>query len=392
MNEKLEIQAAQLAEIDQATLTPLVQCALGSNTVEVIDWEFEQLHGGMAAGTAIYRFSGQGRDRGQTMPWSLILKVLRPAGGSADVSAWDYFKREADAYQSGWLDDLPGGLAAPRCFGVHDQPDGTCCWMWLEDIQDIFASQWPLKRYGLVARHLGHFNAAYLVDRPLPDWPLPAWSWLSSDWLRLYVEQSAPAIEPLRNALASPWGRRWLPEEDSDRFFRLWTERELYLGALDRLPQTLCHFDIFRLNLFARKMVNGDDETVVIDWAFVGRGPIGADLNPLVWMSIALGGVEMGELHELEEIVFEGYLQGLHKGGWKGDPRQARLGYKAASVRYQFPELGRWLALILDESLHAEMEQTTGLPFGETCDSVAEMRRLLFRELDEARELMDVLG
>ena len=390
MDEETEMvpkaQTPQLDEIDQDTLTPLVQSALDSETVEVVNWELEQLRGGVGAGTAVYRFSGHGRDQGQTVPWSLILKALHPEGGSADASAWDYFKREADAYQSGWLDDLPGGLAAPRCFGVLDHPDGTCCWMWLEDIQDIFASEWPLEHYGLVARHLGHFNGAYLKDRAQPNW-----AWLSSNWLRQYIEHSAPAMQPLRNAVLSPWGRRWLPEEDSDQYFRLWAERELYLEALDRLPQTLCHFDLFRLNLFARKMVNGDDETVVIDWAFVGRGPIGADLNPLVWMSIALGGVGLDKAQELEDTVFEGYLEGLREAGWEGDPQQVRLGYKAASVRYQFPEIGRWLAYILDESLQAELEQRIGIPFGLTCDYFAQQRRLLFRELDEARELIDTL-
>jgi hypothetical protein len=386
MDAKLDEQTAQLAAVDEAILTPLVQSALDSKTVEVVNWEFVRLHGGIAAGTAVYRFSGQGRDQGQAVPWSLILKELRPEGGSADASAWDYFKREADAYQSGWLDELPGGLAAPRCFGVLDHPDGTC-WMWLEDIRDMFASQWPLEQYGVVARHLGQFNGAYLVDRPLPGW-----SWLSSGWLRHYIEQSAPAIEPLRDALTFPWARRWLPEEDSAQFFHLWEERELYLDALDRLPQTRCHFDIFRRNLFARKTSDGDDQTVVIDWAFVGRGPIGADLNPLVWMSIALAGVEMDKSQELAEIVFEGYLEGLRDAGWQGDPQQVRLGYTAAGARYLFPELGRWLALILDESVRAEAEQRIGLPAGEAFDSVARMRRLLFGKLDEARDLMGILS
>jgi hypothetical protein len=385
MNEKLEIQAAQLAEIDQTTLTPLARTALGSKTIEVVDWEYGQLHGGVGAGTAIYRFSGEGRDQHQAIPWSLILKIIRPESGSTDAFDWDYYRREADAYQSGWLADLPGGLAAPRCFGVLDHPDGTC-WMWLEEIQDMFASPWPLEHYGIVARHLGHFNGAYLADQPLPGW-----SWLSSDWLRRYVEQSAPAIEPLRKAQASPWGRRWLPEEDSDRFFRLWEERERFLDALDRLPQTICHFDVFRRNLFARKTAAGDEQTVVIDWAFVGRGPIGADLNPLVWMGIALGGVGMGKLHDLEEIVFEGYLEGLREAGWQADPQQVRLGYTAASVRYLFPELGRWLAFILDESLHAAAEQEIGYPMGDVFDTFALMRRLLFSKLDEARDLMSIL-
>jgi len=386
MDEKLETQTAQLAAIDQATLTPIVQSALNSETVEVTDWESEQLHGGMAAGTAVYRFAGRGRDQHQTIPWSLILKILRSGVGSADVSAWDYYRREVDAYQSGWTADLPGGLAAPRCFGVLDHPDGTC-WMWLEDIRDMFDSQWPLKQYGVVARHLGQFTGAYLVDRPLPNWP-----WLSSNWLRHYVEQSAPAIEPLRDAQASPWGRRWLPEEDSDQFFHLWAERGLYLDALDRLPQTICHLDIFGRNLFARKTADGDDQTVAIDWAFVGRGPIGADLGPLVWMSIALGGVALDKLQELEQIVFEGYLEGLHEVGWQGDPQHVRLGYTAATVRFLFPEIERWLALILDESLHAGFEQSVGLPIGQIFDSnMALVRSFYFDLLDEARKLINIL-
>jgi hypothetical protein len=385
MSEKLETLSAQLAAIDRTTLTPLVQSTLGSKTIEVVDWEFEQLHGGIGVGTAIYRFAGQGRDQEKTVPWSLILKTLCPTEDNVHVSAWNYYKREAEAYRSGWLDDLPGGLGAPRCFGVVDHPDGTC-WMWIEEIRDMFAAQWPLEHHGLVARHLGQFNGRYLVDRPLPDWP-----WLSSNWLRHYIEQSAPVIEPLRDALALPWGRRWLPEEDSDQFFRLWAERELYLDALDRLPQTICHFDIFRRNLFARKMADGDDQTVVIDWAFVGRGPIGADLNPLVWMSIALGGVGLDKRQELEEIVFEGYLEGLHEAGWRGDSQQVRLGYTAAGARYMFPELGRWLALIRDESLRANMEQRSGLSMGGAFDSAAWMRRSLFSQLDEASDLMDIL-
>jgi hypothetical protein len=386
MNEAVETLEVQLAEIDGDTLAPLVHSALGSKTVEVLSWEYEQLHGGIAAGTAVYRFSGQGRDQGKVVPWSLILKTLRPEGGSAGVSAWDYYRREVDTYQSGWTADLPGGLAAPRCFGVLDQPDGTCCWMWLEDIRDIFASQWPLEHYGVAARHLGHFSGAYLVDQPLLSSP-----WLSLDWLRHYVEQSAPAIEPLRDAVKLPWGRRWLPGEDSEQYFRLWTERGLYLDALDRLPQTICHFDIFNLNLFARKTEAGEDETVVIDWAFVGKGPIGADLNPLVLMSVGLGGVAPDKMPELEAIVFDGYVQGLREAGWQGDRQLVRLGYTAAGVRYLFPELERWLALILDEGMRAAAEKVFGSPMGETFDSVARMRRLLFCELDEARDLISIL-
>jgi hypothetical protein len=109
-------------------------------------------------------------------------------------------------------------------------------------------------------------------------------------------------------------------------------------------------------------------------------------------MSIALAGVGLDRLHELEEIVFEGYLEGLCEAGWSGDPQQVRLGYTAASVRYILPELQRWLGLILDESLRAEEEQRIGRPAGATFDFVARMRPLLFGKLEEARDLMGILG
>ena len=386
MSEKFETQAAQFAAIDQAMLTPLVQSALGSKTVEVPDWDSEQLHAGIGAGTAVYRFSGQGRDQERTIPWSLILKTLGPEGGSEDISAWNYYKREVDAYRSGWFDDLPGGMVAPGCFGVIEYPDGTC-WLWLEDISDIFGAQWPLEQYGVVARHLGQFNGAYLGDRPLPNW-----SWLSSNWIRRYIEQSAPAMEPLRDSLAHPLVRRWLPGEARDRFFRLWAERELYLDALDRLPQTICHYDVFRRNLFARRTAGDDDQTVVLDWAFVGRGPIGADIHPLIFASVSFFEVELDKAQELEEIVFEGYLEGLRDSGWQGDPRQVRLGYAAADIRYTFAEIGRWLAIVYDDSLIARLELAGGRPVGEILDSIARVRRAFSRLNDKARELMVVLG
>jgi hypothetical protein len=386
MDEKLEKQTAQLAAIDRATLTSLVQSALGSKTVEVIDWECKQLHGGIGIGTAIYRFAGQGRDQGQTVPWSLILKTLHPQVPADDPSAWNYYKREADAYQSGWLADLPGGLAAPRSYGVIEHPDGTC-WIWLEDVTDKVAPSWPLEHYRVVARHAGQFNGAYLVDRPLPSWP-----WLSSGWLRQYVEQAAPALPLLRDSLDHPLVCRGWPGDASERFFRLWEERNLFLDALDRLPQTLCHLDLFRRNLFARKTADGDDQTVVIDWAFAGRGAIGEELVPLVWASVIFNEVDLAQAQALEDVVFEGYLEGLRDAGWRGNPRQARLGYTAASLRYRLGELNRIMDMILDESQHFFAEQVFGSSMEELADRGAQVDCLVDNLTDEARELIDTLA
>jgi hypothetical protein len=375
-----------LAAIDGATLTPLVQTALGSQSVEVIDWECEQLHGGAGIGTAIYRLAGQGRDQGQAAPWSLILKTLQPQDPEDDPSCWNYYKREADAYRSGWLDELPGGLAAPRSFGVVEHPDGTC-WIWLEDVGDETGARWPLEQYGLVARHLGQFNGAYLAGLSPPDWP-----WLSSGWLRQVIETSAPAIPLLRDSLGHPVIRRWFPDDASDGYFCLWAEREVYLDALDRLPQTLCHLDIFRRNLFARRTADGDYESVAIDWAFAGKGALGEELVPLILGSVMFFEVGLDQAQALEEIAFESYLKGLRDAGWRGDPRQVRLGYAAAaSLWYRFNDIGRWLAVALDENLHPMVLHTMGRPIGEVYDHAAQVGCFSDRLADEARDLIGAL-
>jgi hypothetical protein len=41
-----------LQSIDNATLTPLVRQALGSETVEVTSWDIQQVYGGSAWGVA----------------------------------------------------------------------------------------------------------------------------------------------------------------------------------------------------------------------------------------------------------------------------------------------------------------------------------------------------
>ena len=91
------------------------------------------------------------------MEWSLILKVLYPPADRGQPTDFDYWRREAHAFESGLLNGLSGGLMAPRCFGVVDQPD-EACWIWMEDVRDCFGASWPLEHYGVAARHLGQFN------------------------------------------------------------------------------------------------------------------------------------------------------------------------------------------------------------------------------------------
>jgi len=329
------------------------------------------------------------------LEWSLILKVLYPPADRGQPSDWDYWRREADAYQSGLLDDLPGGLAAPRCFGVVEHPDDTC-WIWMEDVADNIRSaddiagkdagaEWPLEHYGVVARHLGQFNGAYLTGKPLPSYP-----WLSYQWLRSNLAESAPAIAQLHDALRNPLVRRAYPPDSVDRILRHWTERERFLDALDRLPQTLCHFDAFRRSLFARRTPDGLDQTVAVDWAFVGIGAVGQDICPLVASTLNWREVDAAEARELDHIAFEGYLDGLRDAGWRGDPREVRFAQTVRSAAGTYA-LATALPILLDKSRHAWFEDTIGQSITEWADRWAEKPRhspLGYWE-QEAHELLD---
>jgi hypothetical protein len=105
---------------------------------------------------------------------------VRPEADKNNPSGHHYWKREALLYESGLLDDLPTGLMAPRCFGVVEQPDGEY-WLSLEEVNDDVGARWPLAHYGVVAHHLGLFNGAYLMGRPIPCEP-PTTLWSPTTW------------------------------------------------------------------------------------------------------------------------------------------------------------------------------------------------------------------
>ena len=313
----------RLNAVDQRTLTPLVRKALKNESAEVIDWSYPPLSGGWSPLTiGIYRFKGDGRISEQTVPWSLILKAAgKIPEASCDIPAhWSYWKREILAYQSGILDDLPGDLVAPCCYGVFEYP-GEEFWIWLEDVQEE-QELWSLERYGLATRHLGQFNGAYLVNRSIPDEV-----WLSSGRMLGWLDLGEPTIRNLRNWSKLPLVQS-LYRDNLERNLRLWAERDRLLKTMSHLPQTFCHHDANQANLMVRKDEDGHAQTVAIDWALAGRGSIGQEISSTVFRALYTG-ISASQAKELVATIFEGYLAGLRDAGWHGDARLVRFGYTA---------------------------------------------------------------
>ena len=145
---------------------------------------------------------------------------------------WNYWKREALAYQSGILDsassEVGDGLAAPRCRGVVERSP-TEVWLWLEDIDGVLASECPLQRYRRAACHLGRLQDSYLTGHPVPDQ-----AWLTRNWLRPRMLPDPGVMNMLRDP--RPWQHplnwRAFPIWVADAILRLWAERETLLMVL----------------------------------------------------------------------------------------------------------------------------------------------------------------
>ena len=372
---------AQLQAADQATLTPLVRQALGSASVSLIDWQVAPFGGG--AGQCVYRFAGSAQDQGKIIPWSLVLKVVSTLSTEDEPSAWHYGRRELLAYQSGLLADLPGGLAAPRCFGVVEQPRGDG-WLWLEEITNAATGRWPRERFTAVARQLGSFSAAWLTGRPLPAHP-----WLSQGWFRSKVAGAASGIAELPMLVDHPLLRPALPGDTAARVLRLWDERDAYFNALDRLPQVFCHLDAFPRNLFVRNTGDGTLQIVAIDWEFAGVSALGAELAPLVGGSLLFQEADPARANELEQAVFPSYLEGLRDAGWRGDQQLVRLGYNVALVlHYVFLMLEAVQWGTQDEDFRQWVEQVLGQPYSKVLEGNALFFEFLLARADEARQML----
>ncbi|MFY9613870.1 MAG: phosphotransferase [Candidatus Dormiibacterota bacterium] len=370
-----------LLEIDDAALRGPVSTVLGSASVKLLGWRQEAIHVAFNQTTGgLYRVTGEAEGLNGAVKWSLILKIVHASddqfGGNIDPSHPNYWEREVLIYESGLLDELPG-IRAPRCYAV-DRVDGATAWIWLEDVADPMGSGWGTTRYELAARRLGEFNGAYLAGRSLP-----VGDHLSRQWLRKFVDDFAPAFAELGALRDHPLVRRCWPDGQLRRVERLWAERETFLDALERLPQTFCHLDAFPRNLM---ILDGDRDVVALDWSYAGMGAVGSELASISAASACFYDLDPTQLRRTDELVSESYMHGLERAGWTGRPELVRLGQTAAaSLHYGLFPMAIYL---LDDRLRSRFERVFGHSAVAIVDRWAEVTDFLLDQADQARELL----
>jgi hypothetical protein len=276
---------------------------------------------GNAATGGIWRVRESGRTQ--------ILKVARPPAEeprgrpawqtSDEPTHWNYWRRETLAYTTGLAATVyaDAGIVAPDLIRVLERSDGSVA-LWLADATGTPGTRWSVDRLAHFARQLGHAQAEW-ADR-VPDLP-----WLSRRWLAQYLagrdvwvadnidwDHPAAAVwpEPVRRILA-----------------RMMPERQTLLERAEASPRTLCHLDVWPMNL-----IEAGVQTVLLDWSFVGEGGIGEDPANLIVDSVADGLIDAALLPEINERVTDSYLDGLREGGFTGSPDQVRGAIAAAAA------------------------------------------------------------
>ncbi len=236
------------------------------------------------------------------------------------------------------------------------------------------------------------FGSSRMTEVANKGLPLPNYPWLTikflRGWVRYFTDETQLQIVRDPVTWQHPLVQCAFPTPIGERFLKLVAKSNLLVDMVERLPQVFCHMDANCGNLFARRDVDGHDQTVLIDWALTGFNGVGCELGQLIWGSIPKRVLKC-EAGRLEALVFENYLVGLREAGWYGDETIVRFGYMA----YLFCNLGtirmgRILALALDEAQHSKLEEEQHRPI---TGILEEEGATLYSLLDRGEEALGML-
>jgi Phosphotransferase enzyme family len=319
--------------------------------------------------SGIYHLHGFVRIMNEQLPWSIILKVIKPDSAEKEESLHhNYWRREALVFESKLLDDLPDSIHAAKSYLVEEQQDGTL-WLWMERVEGQYAHS--QEQFDFIARQLGRFNGTYLTGKAIPDqeWICKGWlkSWTTAS--RMYAPNSEGYINHLhRENERSIWA--WFQGFDK--------QIENNLSSLDRLPRVLAHQDLSQMNMLLVKNDIETDRLVLIDWQFMSISGIGEDLAKMFGVNMSLGIIPPDQYKAYQASLFDAYITGLKDMGWSGDEGLARYGYCLGTALRSVWEVPKYF------SMAAQLE---GDPLNRKLqDSVAQLEKIIKVHMEMAIE------
>jgi hypothetical protein len=333
-HQQIAFGAADLTALgvrDSAQLYQLVGRCTGRDVDAVLDLSIIEVPYDIQAITTRcrQRVSGTARADGESIPFSIFVKVVQswsrsaafqfvPPEQRAAAAAMLPWQVEPLAYKTALARALPPGLRMPRAYDVIDLDDDSAA-IWLEDIA-ASDDAWTAADIRRAAVLLGRFATSTAVREAIA----PLESWIGARTIREYVGGRVGAMVP---ALRSDdtWAHPLVADHfDADlrrRTMLLVEAIPALLDELDRLPGGTCHGDACTRNLL---MTRSHRDLVMIDFGFLRYAPLGFDLAQLTLGEIQLGERDPEQLWELGEIASAGYLDGLRSEGSQAGVEQVR--------------------------------------------------------------------
>lgn len=324
----------RLGGLSANELAPMLCQLFGDATAEASTWAFQRV--GWTAvnpGTlGIYRVHGTARTSNGDRSFSMVFKAV----GDVDYTGHpfdenyihqppdvNYWKREPLVFESGILDAYRGSLVPVRCFGVEHYRDSA--FMWLEELREPGGrSAWPLDRHVLAARHLGRFSGDHVGSLPsIEDYPFLCQNFIH-EWMRICLligtKEACESDEVWRH----PGLHNVFSQSPRRRVASLLSDAEAMLQVERTLPLTLSHHDAHWDNLF-RRSEDGDEQTGVIDWGFLGLAAIGEDLGHQVGVNVFHQHVAAADASRYEVAAFRAFQSGLMEAGVDVPAERVRL-------------------------------------------------------------------
>ena len=317
----------------------------------------------------IFHLHGFVTIKNEQLPWSIILKVIKPDSTEKEEPLHhNYWRREALVFESKLLDDLPDSIQAAKSYLIEEQQDGTI-WLWMERVKGQYADS--QEQFDFIARQLGRFNGTYLMEKEIPNQ-----EWICRGWLKSWTTASrmyAPSPEDYLHRL----------HRDNVRSIWSWFQGfnkqvENNLSSLERLPRVLAHQDLSQMNMLIVKNDFETDRLVLIDWQFMSISGVGEDLAKMFGVNMSLGIIPPERYGAFQNSLFNAYIAGLKDMGWQGDEALARYGYCLGTALRSIWEVPKYI------SLAAQLEgdpQNINLH-----DSVAQLEQIIKVHMDMALE------
>lgn len=317
----------------------------------------------------IFHLHGFVMNKNEQLPWSIILKVIKPDSAEKEEPLHhNYWRREAFIFESKLLDDLPDSIQAAKSYLIEEQQDGTI-WLWMERIKGQYADS--QEQFDFIARQLGRFNGAYLMGKEIPKQ-----EWICRSWLKSWTTASR---------MYAPSPEDYLHRLHRDKVRSIWpwfqgfnNQIENNLSSLERLPRVVAHQDLSQMNMLLVKNDLEPDRLVLIDWQFMSISGVGEDLAKMFGVNMSLGIILPERYGAFQNSLFNAYIAGLKDMGWQGDEGQARYGYCIGTALRSIWEVPKYISLV------AQLE---GDPQNKNLqDSVAQLEQIIKVHMDMALE------